>query len=228
MDNPHFIDIQDQMALIFFVVFWAGYAWFSRSEHRHGQNLLTATNRYRLQWMREMLKRENRSVDAIMVGNLTRSFTFFASTTMFVLAALVSMLGYRERMNSIIEEIPFAKLSTPFLWQIKIFLLVIIFTYAFFKFTWSMRQYNYVSIFIGAAPDRNDRQDEHETLADIGASLTGNAARHFNDGLRSYYFGLAVLAWFIHPYAFIAATTLVIYVTHRREYRSRTLTYLLK
>lgn len=215
---------QDWAALGFFIFCWVAYAQYSA--HEIGDTLLAAVNRYRIQWMREMLKRENRSVDAIVIGNLTRSFTFFASTTMFILAALVSMTGYRDKANLIISEIPFAKVSDPGLWQIKIFLLVIIFTYAFFKYTWSMRQYNYVNIFIAAAPDYRERVDEHEGLALKGAALTGNAARHFNNGLRAYYFGLAALAWFVHPYFFMAATALIVFVTYRREYRSATLKYL--
>jgi uncharacterized membrane protein len=215
-------------ALGFFILCWFGYARYS--DHMDGQrhNLLSATNHYRLQWMREMLARENRSIDAIMVGNLARSFTFFASTTIFILAALVSMLGYREQVNIILENIPFARLNDPVFWQIKILLLIIIFIYAFFKYTWSMRQYNYVSIFIAAAPDYRVRKEEHEAIAQRGAALTTNAARHFNNGLRAYYFGLAALAWIIHPVIFILGTTWVVLVTYRREYRSATLKTLLQ
>jgi uncharacterized membrane protein len=220
------MDWQDSLALVFFVICWIGYAGYSERENQARKALVNVTNHWRLQWMREMLGRENRSVDAITVGNLTRSFTFFASTTMFILAALVSMLGYRDRANAIFAEIPFAKLSGEGVWQMKIMLLIIIFTYGFFKFTWSMRQYNYVSIFIAAVPDYRARKDEHDALAARGAALTGNAARHFNNGLRAYYFGLAILGWFIHPYIFMAATALVVRVTYRREYLSSTLKHL--
>jgi uncharacterized membrane protein len=220
------MDWQDSLALVFFILCWAGYAGYSDHESKNKETLIGVTNRWRLQWMREMLARENRSLDAITVGNITRSFTFFASTTMFILAALVSMLGYRDKANAVFAEIPYAKLSEGGIWQFKIFLLVIIFTYGFFKFTWSMRLYNYVSIFIGAVPDHRLRKDEHEALANTGAALMGNAARHFNNGLRAYYFGLAVLGWFVHPYLFMLATALVVRVTYRREYRSSTLKHL--
>jgi uncharacterized membrane protein len=42
-------------------------------------------------------------------------------------------------------------------------------------------------------------------------------------GLRSYYYSLALLMWFIHPYAFMAASAAVVAVLYRREFRSRTL-----
>ncbi len=219
----HWLDL---VAFLFFVASWTAY---TRYADRPGQsNLLAATSRYRLEWMREMLKREQRTMDAIMVGNLSRSITFFANTTIFILLGLMTMLGYHDRASAIIDAIPFATQASGFLWEVKIFLLILIFIYSFFKYTWSMRQYNYAGIFITAAPSAHDRVSEHERIAQKGAALVANAARHFNNGLRAYYFGLAALGWFIHPLAFIGATAWVVYVTHRREYRSSTLDNLAK
>ena len=70
--------------------------------------------------------------------------------------------------------------------------------------------------------------DEHEAYAERGAKLIATAGKHFNYGLRAYYFGLAALAWFVHPLLFIAATSLVVFVTYRREFRSTTLRTLSK
>lgn len=216
----------DIIALLFFLASWIGYTKFA---DRKGQpNLLAITNRYRLQWMREMLKRDNRTMDSIMVGNLLRSISFFANTTIFILIGLMTMLGYHDKASSILSAIPFAQPTTGFMWEIKLFVLIILFIYAFFKYTWSLRQYNYAGIYVAAAPAARDRMEEHEAIAQKGAQLVGNAARHFNNGLRAYYFGLAALGWFIHSYVFIAATALVLYEMYRREYRSTTLNNLAK
>ena len=223
--NMH-IPSLDLIALAYFIICWKGYTYFAERDRAKGGNLLNITNEYRMSWMYEMLKRDLRTTDAIMIGNLARSITFFANTTIFILLGLVTMLGYQDAASSIIEDIPFATESVGLIWELKIFLLIFIFIYAFFKYTWSLRQYNYASIFIAAAPAYDDRVDEHEGIASKGAALVANAAKHFNLGLRAYYFGLAVLAWFVHPSAFIAATTWVIWVTYRREYRSNALSYL--
>lgn len=222
-DLLHYMDWQDLLALGFFIVATFGYARYSEYGRNNNTSLLAATNRYRSQWMHQMLKRENRTMDAIMVGNLQRSITFFANTTIFILIGLVTMLGYYDRTSAIIDHIPYAKPTTAFLWEIKLFLLIIIFIYAFFKYSWSLRQYNYAGIFINSAPAHNERREEHEALAEKGGYLAGNAAKHFNNGLRAYYYGLAALAWFIHPYLFMASTAWVIFVTHRQEFRSKTL-----
>lgn len=219
----HWLDL---LAVAYFVGAWVCYTGYA---DRQGQNnLLAATNRYRLQWMRELLKRDNRTMDSIMVGNLLRSITFFANTTIFILLGLMTMLGYHDRASLIISEIPFATPVTGFMWEIKIFLLILIFIYAFFKHTWSLRQYNYTGIYIVSAPSAKERVEEHEEFALRGSKIVANAAKHFNNGLRAYYFGLAALAWFVHPVAFMLATTWVVFVTHRREYRSNTLNNLNK
>ena len=223
-----YIPTMDLVALLYFLVCWKGYSYYSERDRQSGGNLLRVTNEYRMNWMHEMLKRDVRTMDSIMIGNLSRSITFFANTTIFILLGLVTMLGYSEKVEGIVEDIPFATPSSGLVWEFKIFLLIVIFVYAFFKYTWSLRQYNYTGIFIAAAPASTDQQDTHDDIAQKGAALVANAAKHFNLGLRAYYFGLAVLAWFVDPHAFILATTWVIYVTYRREYRSNTLVYLRK
>ena len=45
----------------------------------------------------------------------------------------------------------------------------------------------------------------------------------FNRGLRSYYFALALLTWFIGPFYLAVAVVWVIAVLYRRDFRSITL-----
>ena len=55
------------------------------------------------------------------------------------------------------------------------------------------------------------------------ATMITNAGHHFNMGVRSYYFGLVVLSWFISPILFIFMSFLVVCVLYRREFMSKTL-----
>lgn len=219
----HYLDWEDITALVFFIMCWVGYNQFTDHKSQSNKSLLAVTNRYRMLWIREMIRRDNRTMDAIMIGNLQRSITFFANTTIFILLGLITMLGYYDRSSAIIHNIPFAKATTPLMWELKIFLLIFIFIYAFFKYTWSLRQYNYAGIFVNSVPAYNTDMPDYDAIISKGTYLASNAAHHFNNGLRSYYFGLAALAWFIHPYFFMAATAWIVFVTHRREYHSKTL-----
>ena len=222
------IGMMDMIAPIWFLLCWVAYAVFADTiSHKRSDNLLVVMNEYRRNWMRQMLARDNRMVDASLIGNLLRSISFFANTTLFISLGMVTMLKYREEASTILTTIPYASLSAPILWEAKIFLLAVIFVYAFFKFTWSQRQYNYTCVLIGAAPLVQEKSPYIEEYVASAANLIGNAAKHFNMAMRAYYFGLAALSWFLNPYIFIATTTWVVIVLYRREFRSHALNFLI-
>ncbi len=97
------------------------------------------------------------------------------------------------------------------------------FVYAFFKFTWAFRQYNYCLILVGCAPAPSLLTDASATIAQRLAHIASLTGQHSNRGIRAYYFGLAALSWFIHPWLFMLLTVWVVLVLYRREFRSRLL-----
>jgi len=104
-----------------------------------------------------------------------------------------------------------------------------IFVYAFFRFSWSMRQYTFVALVIGAMPspehfEANPGSADHYVRR--AAALVGSAAETFNDGLRAYYFSFAALAWFFSPVALVMAALLVVVVLYGREFHSEVLAVL--
>lgn len=222
MDGAN-VMLLDVIGLIFFITSWIGYSYFAEAQYGRVQNLMYVMDQMRCRWMHQILKRESRIADASLVGNLLRSISFFANTSIFILIGLVTVLGYKEDAIDMLKDIPFAVQPSPFMWELKIFVLAIIFIYAFFKFTWSLRQYNYCCILVGAAPMPDEMVEKHEEYARKAGQVIANAGKHFNMGMRAYYFGLATISWFLHPLLFMALTAMVIYITYRREFRSHTL-----
>ena len=219
----------DVAAFLFFITAWVGYATFAT---RHGCNvpsLHTSMDGYRRSWMVRMIERDNRMVDVNIMRNLTRSSQFFASTTMLVLGALIALLGYVQQALDVVSGLPFTVKGTQRVIEIKVLLLVVIFVYAFFKFSWGIRQLGFCSILVGAAP-KQPKDDPEQYAPDINriAKITSSAGVNFNNGLRAYYFALAALAWFLHPWLMMIATAWVVYVLYRREFRSRTLQALIE
>ena len=69
--------------------------------------------------------------------------------------------------------------------------LAIIFVYAFFKFGWSYRLYNYVAIMVGATPPAKDKDTpEAKAHAERVGRLCEVAGRPFNRGQRAFFFAL--------------------------------------
>lgn len=218
----------DIIALGWYMACWAGYAYYADYQYGKSINLVRIMDDMRTRWMHQMIKRDARMSDATLIGNIARSISFFASTTVLILIGIVTVMGSRQQEGlEIVRSLPFVMGSTSLMWEFKLGLLALIFTYAFFKLTWSLRQYNYVSIVVGAAPLCNEHKSHHYEYARRAGKLIGNAGRHFNLGLRAYYFGLAVISWFLNGMVFMAVTALVVWVAYRREFRSHTVNNLL-
>ncbi len=83
-----------------------------------------------------------------------------------------------------------------------------------------------MAVLIGSAPLTTDTKASpasREAFARSAGQVCNMAGDAFNLGLRSYYYALAVVSWFIHPVVFMAASTLVVIVLYRREFRSAAL-----
>ncbi|MEJ2592790.1 MAG: DUF599 domain-containing protein [Candidatus Thiodiazotropha sp.] len=217
------ISVLDICAFLWFLVCWVGYTRFADRRARTQLTLMSTMHQYRMQWMREMLQRDVRIVDTNIVAILARSSTFLASTTIFIVAGLLAVMGTMDKAMELVNELRYAVQSSRELWELKLFMLLVVFIYAFFKFTWSMRHFNYLSIMIGAAPDSKALPEWSGIYAERAAKVSTNATNTFNRGLRAYYFGLAFLSWFLHPLVFIVATTMIVGILYRREFMSRML-----
>jgi uncharacterized membrane protein len=106
----------------------------------------------------------------------------------------------------------------------------VLFVFAFFKFTWALRQVGFCSVLVGSAPlpSQSYSDEELEQYARGAADVLSLAGQQFNHGLRSFYFGLAMLAWFINPWLFMLASFWVVVVLYFREFRSEALKALVK
>ena len=213
----------DLIAMLWFFLGWAGYSLFAARRANTRHSLVVAMRRYRRLWFSYMLTRENRIGDIAALNNLFTNATFFASTSILILGGLVALLGTTETVMNVVSNLPFARLESEFVWRIKIILLIFVFVYAFFKFTWSQRQFNFCTILVGAAPPTTNNPEQHAGFIDMITSVASLSAENLNEGLRAYYFSMAALTWFFHPWLFIFATALVVYILYQREFHSRTL-----
>ena len=214
----------DGLALITFVAAWVAYGVFAERHGRRVPSLHNIMDAFRREWMVRMIQRDNRMVDVNIMRNLTRSSQFFASTTMLVLGALIALTGYVQQTMEVVSGLPLTVRASARLIEIKILVLIVIFTYAFFKFTWAIRQLGNCSTLVGAAPKQpKDNPEQYAPVINRIARVTSYAQTNFTNGLRAYYFGLAALAWFLHPALMLAATAWVIYVLYAREFKSNTL-----
>ncbi|MEW5963425.1 MAG: DUF599 domain-containing protein [Pseudomonadota bacterium] len=212
----------DLAALAWFAIALVGYQVLADYGPVSGRAIAWAMQHQRVAWMLNMSRRDNRTVDAILLGGLSHGNAFFASTSAIAIGGLSAILASGDKAQALLERIPYVAKSPAYLWEIKVILLMAVFVYAFFKFAWAFRLSHYTAIMIGATP-LDDEPDEaaRRDHAERTAELLGIAAEHANRGLRSYYYAFATMAWFFHPVLFIAATTWVVAILARRDFFSR-------
>lgn len=211
----------DAIALAWFVGAWIGYAlMIERTPHgRRGLNAIM--NDYREVWMRQMLAREMRMVDMQIMAALQSGTAFFASTSLLAIGGALTLLRTTDPVLDVLAMLPLGTTPSRLLWEAKSIGLAVILVYAFFKFAWSYRLFNYVAIMLGATPPAADQgKPEAQAHALRTAKLFETAGRHFNRGQRAFFLALGYLGWFVSPVVFIVSTAGVIVVMWRRQLAS--------
>ncbi len=211
----------DLTGLGVFLLAWAAYHVFVEQMSTDRPALNNLMNEYRVRWMIEMQTRDNRIVDSSIMGTLQSGTAFFASTSLFALGGALALLRGADDAMKVLSDLPLGAPENRGLWDIKVMGLVLIFGYAFFKFAWSYRLFNYVAILIGATPSASSGREEQRHLTALrAAEMCIVAGRHFNRGQRAFFFALAYLGWFINPVVLMAATILILVMILIRQFAS--------
>ncbi|PXW92886.1 putative membrane protein [Sphaerotilus hippei] len=219
------LPLADWLALGAFFAGWVGYVHFAKARAQRRPSVLASTNRIRKEWMLQTTYRENRIVDGAVAQSMASSPSFFASTTIFIIGGLMAAIGATDKASELVQELPFAARTSTLVLDLKLLVLTGIFVHAFFRFTWSMRQYSFGALLIGAAPSPKSFEtvtdaEYRRRYADRSGRVMGLAAETFNDGLRAVYFSFAAVLWFLSPLAMVLGTASVIWVLYQREFHS--------
>jgi uncharacterized membrane protein len=211
----------DLVALGFFALAWTAYAVVLEYAPHAKDGLNARMNRYREIWVRRMLARDMRMVDTQIMASLQNGTAFFASTSLIAIGGALTLLRSTDEILLVLSELPFGLTTNRAQWDAKAIGMVVIFAYAFFKFAWSYRLFNYVAIQYGAMPPAADKATpEAEAHVRRTTKLFESAGRHFNRGQRAFFFALGYLGWFAGPYVLMAATLAVVVVMTWRQFGS--------
>ncbi len=211
----------DYLALAAFGGAWITYHFYVEYSTSSKASLNAIMHEARYDWMRRFAARDNRVLDGQLVTGLQNGTAFFASSAFLAVGGSLSTLGFADTALDVFGVLPLSAETTRAMFELKVLGLATIFAYSFFKFVWSYRLFNYVAILMGAMPQPG-HSDPGETERGIqrAARMNISAARHFNRGLRAYFFAIAYLGWFAGPVTFIATTIVVSLVLWRRQFMS--------
>jgi uncharacterized membrane protein len=214
----------DYIALAFFALIWFGYSRLLRGASLFGRTSLThAMIERRREWIYNSLRRDLKMIDTQIMAGLQNGTAFFASTSIFAVGSCFALLGATEKVDAVFADLPLVLHSGHAVFEMKVGGLAALFGYAFFKFGWSYRLFNYCTILFGGIPMMRDTERDivaAERAAERVIRMNIIAGGHFNEGLRAIFLSIGYLGWFINPYVFMLTTTIVIVVLTRRQFFS--------
>lgn len=208
----------DLGALGYFLAAWWFLGWVIDRSPWRAHTLSAAMGEHRRRWMTAMARREVRIVDASIIAGLQNSTSFFASTALLAVGAGFALLTAADTIIGAVRAAEIELEIDRSAFYLKTAGVMALYAYAFFKFGWAYRLFNYCAVMIAAAPAAGHPQAEE--AAAHAADMNITAAGQFTAGIRAFFLTIAVLAWYLGWIAFIAATTLIAGALINRQFRS--------
>jgi uncharacterized membrane protein len=209
------------VALIF--ALWGFYTPILRLIGRGSLN--SQLHAVRLRWlqMHQGIEREHRVFDAILLGHISNSISYFGSGTLIVLAGLVSALA---NVNSVYVLTRGLKVVDPGmsseLFTLYFALLTLILAMCFFSFTYALRKMAYTFAMLGGLQATRADSLEARVMGEQSAVVLTEAVRSINSGIRGFYYAVASLFLFAGPYVAIVATLAITGLLYYRQLFSPT------
>ncbi len=215
------LTLPDLLAVAYFIGAWFVYSLIIERTEKGRHSLNSLMHSYRDDWMDRLIAREMRMVDAQVTAALQNGTAFFASTSLIAIGGALSLMRSSDDILPMVYMLNIGSVPSRQLWELKMLGLIVIFIYAFFKFAWSYRLFNYFAIMVGAAPPPSAKDTPGaKEFAHRAARLCEDAGRHFNRGQRAFFFALGYLGWLLGPVPLVLTTTGIVIVMWRRQFAS--------
>ena len=188
-------------------------------------SLNTQLHAVRMRWlqMHQGIEREHRVFDAILLGHISNSISYFGSGTLLVLAGLVGALANVNNVFLLTRSLSFVDPSMSLqLFTLCVFVLTAILAQCFFSFTYALRKMAYPFAMLGGLQATKADSPEARIMGEQSAVVLTEAVRSINTGIRGYYYAVAALFLFAGPYVCMAATLVITGLLYYRQLFSPT------
>jgi uncharacterized membrane protein len=197
-----FIALATSCLMIVIYYLYLGY----RTRREPNFSVHTLNARIREHWVDMVMNKDNMEILAIQtLRNSVMAANFMASTSILL---IIGALNLSEKIGQwALDWHPFG-LKQPFspeLWQIKLSLLLLDFSIAFYCFSMAIRFFNHVGYMINLPSDSSPDGGLYKQTC----AYLNRAGSYYSFGTRTFFFSLPIILWFFGPY-FLPLSTLVL------------------
>jgi uncharacterized membrane protein len=220
---PEGFGIAHAVAMVLILALWGFYTQILKLIGRGSLN--SQLHAVRLRWlqMHQGIEREHRVFDAILLGHISNSISYFGSGTLLVLAGLVGALANVNSVYLLTRSLAFVDHTMSLqLFTLCVFLLTAILAQCFFSFTYALRKMAYTFAMLGGLQATRADTPEARVMGEQSAVVLTEAVRSINTGIRGYYYAVAAMFLFAGPYACIGATLAITALLYYRQLFSPT------
>ena len=152
------------------------------------------TNHVRVQWVRSVMDSKCELLAVQTMRNGLMAANFLASTAILISLGLLSVAFKPGLFQEVSHALNLAGARSEILWMFKLMLLVVLFFFAFFNFTLTIRYYNHAGFMINIL-EAHDPTVTPEGVADV----LNHGALHYTLGMRGFYLAVPVGLWLFGP-----------------------------
>lgn len=188
-------------------------------------SLNTQLHAVRMRWfeMHQDIDREHRVFDAILLGHISNSISYFGSGTLIVLAGLVGALANVNNVFLLTRGLKFIDHTMSLeLFTLYFCLLTLMMALCFFAFTYALRKMAYTFAMLGGLQATPADTEASRIMGEQAAVVLTEAVRSINNGIRGFYYAIAALFLFAGPYAALFATAAITALLYYRQLFSPT------
>ena len=210
----------DSFTFLVFLFFTVGYHSFYHYMVRRRPSLIFKgkINIVRRAWVAKIFE-ENTGIVAVQtLRNVTMAASFLTSASVILIGGLISLLLNLEGTQHLFMEPDGPKVTDPVL-ALKLINLIALFVASLFYFSLCVRLLNHIAMLLGSPPAAI-RDAMGEDAVHFVYSLYAKAGRHYTFGMRSVYFLIPAVLWFLGPSLCILATVGVGFICMKLDFGS--------
>lgn len=203
---PPDMRIEHMLALALIFVLWGLYAPILGTFGKGSLNSQLHAVRERWLSQHQSIERQHRVFDAILLGHISNSVSFFGSGTLIVLAGVFGALANVDSVYGMSRQLSFMATMSEGLFTLYFAALTLILALCFFAFTYALRKMAYTFAMLGGLQEASSASPQSLVMVEQAARVLTEAVRSINTGIRGFYYAVAALFLFTGPWISIAAT----------------------
>ena len=168
------------------------------------------TNHVRLKWAEHVMQGGHDILAVQTLRNQVMAATFLASTAILISLGVIGLAFRPGMFAEVSHALNLTGVKSETIWLIKLMVLALLFFFAFFNFTLSIRYYNHAGFMINVPEAPAMSQNSI-------AAVLNHGALHYTLGMRGFYLSIPIALWLFGPLWMLGGTVVLIGVLYKLD-----------